>query len=75
MTAGQLIDILKECDPNKIVILQKDGEGNGFSPCDGVDSESVYEANNTWSGDVYPFDSVESTDTGWVSCVILYPVN
>ena len=41
----------KEC---RNLILQKDGEGNGFSPLELVDDESVYEADSTWSGEVKP---------------------
>lgn len=72
MTAGQLIDILKKCDPNVIVILQKDAEGNGYSPLAGTDSDVTYGATSTYSGDVY---SLDESDEDVVPCVVLYPVN
>ena len=67
------------------VIIQKDGEGNGFSPLEGVDADAVYVPNSPWSGEVF--------DTNWTAddacmdegewdrlmakprCLILYPVN
>ena len=67
------------------MILQKDAEGNGYSPLYGVDSEAVYVPESTWSGDVYrPTWSAEEagrTDEEWAGitalprCVVLYPVN
>ena len=35
------------------VVLQKDSEGNGYSPLAGADPEAVYIPDSTWSGDVY----------------------
>jgi hypothetical protein len=37
------------------VILQKDAEGNGYSPLDGAD-EAMYLAESTWSGETYMTD-------------------
>jgi hypothetical protein len=39
------------------VILQKDGEGNGYSPLAGVDSESVYVPDSIWGGEAYHKES------------------
>ena len=80
MTVAELIRALQACpcqDAN--VILQRDPEGNGYSPLRGADPESIYVG-----GDVY--------DTGWSAgeadmdpeswevlkretptCVVLYP--
>lgn len=52
MKVKELKELLKDVDDNRIVILQKDGEGNGYSPLAGLDDESVYEADSTWSGEV-----------------------
>lgn len=50
MTVGELIEELRMLDENALVILQKDGEGNGYSPLAGADGDNlVY---NTWSGKV-----------------------
>ena len=48
MTVQELIDELKKVKNKKrIVILQKDPEGNGFSPADdGVDSNAVWDEEN-----------------------------
>jgi hypothetical protein len=32
MTVAELIEVLQGLDPDRKVILQKDAEGNGFSP-------------------------------------------
>lgn len=36
MTVGELIARLKKEDPNRVVILSRDVEGNGFSPLYGI---------------------------------------
>ena len=35
------------------VILQKDAEGNGYSPLEGADPDSIYIQETTYSGDAY----------------------
>lgn len=52
MKVKDLIKELSALDPNALVILQKDSEGNGFSPLEGVDENALYDAENSWSGDV-----------------------
>lgn len=42
MTVKQLINDLSKCDPNSIVILSQDEEGNGFSPLADVDNLKNY---------------------------------
>lgn len=69
------------------VILQKDSEGNDYSPLDGLDSEVVYVADSKWSGSVYikdwsAYDCFLEEDE-WESLknnpnnqtIVLYPVN
>lgn len=86
MIVSELINELKKLDQNKIVILQKDGEGNGYSPLSGSDEGSIYEAVSTYSGDV--FSTSWSADDACMSpdeweafkkvmpgCVVLYPIN
>lgn len=86
MTVTELIEELQYYPPDALVILQKDAEGNGYSPLSGTDPYAIYIADSTWSGEVY--------DTRWTSedagledeeweemkaenptCVILFPVN
>lgn len=43
--------------PDKMeVVLQKDSEGNGYSPLSGVAADAVYIPDSPWSGDVYSMD-------------------
>ena len=85
MTVKELIKELKKCDPKAQVILQKDSEGNGFSPLFDVDGDCIYVPDSTWSGDVYDA-SWDAEDAGmeefdWKEtlkaprCVVLGPVN
>ena len=68
------------------VILQKDGEGNDYSPCAGADSESIYVPETDWYGKAYHLSwnstDVCMTSTEWRQLkkdnkrsLILYPVN
>lgn len=51
MTVKELIAKLQKVDPNRLVVMSKDGEGNGFSPlCNLV--ESKYRSDSTWSGEI-----------------------
>lgn len=53
MTVGELIKLLSECDPERIVVMAKDaeGRGNSYSPCRGA-WRGKYLADTTYSGDV-----------------------
>jgi len=53
MKVKELIEVLKELDPEMECIMQKDSEGNGYSPLSGADPDGIYIADSTWSGDVY----------------------
>lgn len=67
------------------VIMQKDGEGNGYSPLSGADPDGIYRAESTWSGDVYDAnwssEDAAMDDDVWEDlkkqprCLVLYPVN
>lgn len=70
MKAGELMQLLG-LDPNAEVILQKDAEGNGYSPLAGLDAKCVYVPNNTYSGEVYEASEGDKRPR----CVVLYPVN
>jgi hypothetical protein len=85
MKVRELMDSLAELDENAEVILQKDAEGNGYSPLYAVDGDAVYLSDSTWSGDVYSTDwTAEDTDMDedeWAEtlkkprCVVLAPIN
>lgn len=55
MTVRELIEALQAVeDQEALVVLQKDAEGNGYSPLDddGV-TEGAYIPGSTWYGEVY----------------------
>ena len=69
MTVRELMNWLENVeDKSRVVILQKDAEGNGYSPAAGVD-DSFYTALTTWSGEV------DDDETDAQTCIVLWPVN
>lgn len=85
MKVKELIEQLNSMDPEAEIILQKDGEGSGYSPLSGADHNAVYIPGCTWAGDVYSTewtaDVAGKTDGEWEvikampKCVVLFPVN
>ena len=68
MTVRELVAFLQHVpDQNRIVILAKDGEGNGFSPLDGIESRSQYRAGEVGlvTGRVQP-----SPARGWMGAAL-----
>jgi len=53
MTVGELIDRLATINPDRIVVMSKDGEGNSKSPLDDME-ECTYVAETTWCGETSP---------------------
>lgn len=53
MTVQELMDYLSTQPRDRKIILEKDDEGNGYSPLSEV-SVGIYVADSTWSGEVYP---------------------
>lgn len=86
MKVKDLIKELEKLDPNSQLILQKDGEGNGYSPLCGLEA-AVYVPDSTYSGHVYSLkytaDDNCMEEEHWKTlkkskenkCVVLYPVN
>lgn len=85
MKVKELIEVLQELDPEMECIMQKDSEGNGYSPLAGADPDGIYIAETTWSGEVYDSNwSAEDADMDeeeWEvmlkkpRCLVLFPVN
>ncbi len=85
MNVGELIAFLRGYPSETEIILQKDAEGNGYSPLSEVDGNAVYIPESTWSGNVYSLewsaDDACMTDEEWAEinkklhCVVLAPVN
>lgn len=82
MKVKELIEELSKFDPEAEVILQKDSEGNGYSPLSGADDDAVYQEENSWSGMVYTLSSGhdeacldQEEFEALPNCVVLWPVN
>ena len=84
MKVKELKELLKDIDDESIVILQKDAEGNEYSPLDGINDECVYAPDSTWSGDIrFPKLTAELKKYGYTQedcgdgepCVVFVPVN
>jgi hypothetical protein len=59
MNVKELRKLLKKLPGNMEIILQKDAEGNGYSPLYDADPDAIYVEETTWSGHVYY--------TGWTA--------
>lgn len=85
MKVKDLIRELKLLDPELEIILQKDSEGNGYSPLEGVDENCIYVAETSYDGYVYDAtwdaDEADMDEEEWEEmlkqprCVVLYPAN
>lgn len=85
MKSHELAKMLLE-QPDYELVVQKDSEGNGYSPLLGIEFDVVYVPETTWSGDVYSKDC-SADDNGmtakeWKAAkdkysgyAVLYPVN
>lgn len=84
MKVRKLIELLQTQDPDREVILSKDGEGNSYSPaCDF--STGAYAAETTWCGS-YGLEELteelekqgyldEDVIEDGVPCLVLWPIN
>jgi predicted double-glycine peptidase len=90
MTVDELRKQLEAMDGGKLVVMSRDGEGNGFSPLEDIEDEHVYIADSPWSGDIrYPRLTDELRQQGYteedvcgddaavpaVPALVLHPVN
>jgi len=81
----ELIDELLKLPSDCEVIIQKDAEGNGYSPLSGVDGNCFYFADDTWAGDVFSgewtADECCMSEEDWKKMhggpkvVVLHPIN
>lgn len=75
-TVGELIKELETLDPNLLVVMSKDSEGNYYSPYSDV-SLNTYVVETSWCG--YLWDETDEEDDqrplDAVDAVILWPVN
>jgi hypothetical protein len=84
MTVKELIEELKKEDPKRLVVIQRDAEGNGYSPLTGW-WLAAYKAENDWSGET-GLEKLTAEDRkqgytkedvlkGGVPALILCPIN
>lgn len=75
---------LENVDENRLVVMAKDAEGNGYSPLAALDDASTYLADSTWSGEVgiekltpeLKKDGFTKEDViGGVKALVLWPTN
>lgn len=74
MKVKELVEQLLEMDQEALIVLQKDSEGNGFSPLSDC-YDAVYLPDSTYSGTVPHPDDVDPDETGYINAIILFPIN
>ena len=81
MIIKELKALIADLPDDMEVILQKDGEGNGYSPLSSGE-ECFYVPENTWSGQVYGLDDEDCMDSeDWQELkegpksLVLFPIN
>lgn len=85
MNIKELKKIIDNLPDDMEVILQKDSEGNGYSPLSGGDTEAVYIPEEGWYGEVYSTkwtaEDADMEDEDWDGILaqprvlVLYPMN
>lgn len=81
MKVKELIEILKEFDPEKEIIIGKDSEGNSFSPLDEQIYAGLYCPDSTWSGEFYEDSTIGDEEyfqpdkDNSIEVICLYPIN
>lgn len=76
LTVKELREALDGLPDDMPVILQKDAEENGYSPLASADTDHVYEADTTWSGEVHDTTDPDfEPDDDDVRVLLLGPVN
>jgi hypothetical protein len=85
MNVKELKAVLENLPDTMEIILQKDAEGNGYSPLSGGDANAVYVATTGYSGTVYDTEwTAEDCGMGeemhtWLMgkerVLVLYPMN
>lgn len=83
MKVKELIEQLQKVDPERIVIMSSDSEGNSYSPLSDF-WEGAYLADTTWSGEVgFEKLTLELKEEGYdeedilegEKCIVMCPVN
>ena len=87
MNVSQLIEQLQKLEPDRLVILQKDAEGNGYSPLDSL-GPCAYIPETSWFGErklepheltdelrAQGYDECDIPTGDYTKAVVLQPVN
>jgi len=72
MTIKELKEILAEIPEEMLVVVARDSEGNGFSPCLGV-SKGIYMSYSSWSGQALPENDKRALKNGAVRACFFWP--
>jgi hypothetical protein len=85
MNVKELKEAIKDLPDDMQVFIQKDSEGNGYSPLEGADPYCIYIPDSTWSGEIcstnYTAEEMEMTEKEWAKfkkkkkSLVLFPVN
>ena len=85
MNVKELKKFIKDLPDDMKIILQKDSEGNGYSPLSCLDDNCIYIPDTTWSGDVldlaWSADDACKTEKEWKALkklprvLVMVPVN
>ena len=86
MTVRELIAALQACDPDYLVVMSRDSEGNGFSPvAETAGENNSYIPDTEWSGEIrihHLTDELrehgytdEDVDAEGQRAVVLWPTN
>ena len=75
---SDLIKMLQSIEGDPVVIIQKDAEGDNFSPLSTIEGGFYYYPETTWSGYVVEdedMDEEDYLDEDAHKCILVYPIN
>lgn len=76
MTVDELRAVLEGLDPDTLVVMSKDAEGNNFSPLAGVEPDTLYVAQTGYGGECFHPDGWDDYYTDdYEKAVCLWPTN
>lgn len=85
MNVKELKEAIADLPDDMEVIMQKDAEGNGYSPLRGADPNAIYLPDSTYSGQVYSTkwsaDDADASENEWKDMLkkprvlVLFPIN
>lgn len=56
MKVKELIEKLQGCNPEAIVVMSRDSEGNYYSPLASINNNCFYEPESNWSGVLFDME-------------------